>query len=181
MQTQLHDKVDPFYKHAHVGILKPSASYCWAAFGPAPWERCKQFAHQTIALSSNGLRIFVNIETKPATDRLKAAVSRPEFLKALKKLHKTATFELVLEKSVRDFPRPGSTTPKMRLHSSLLNDDDAWKVFAKTVVETPLPYFCLDRPAVTPPELICLTEGAAIKLVVESCKLNHAVVKMVND
>jgi hypothetical protein len=121
VQTELR-KIDKFYELPHVGALPRSQSYCWVAFGPDPFEECKRFAHQTVAIGANGLRMFVNVDTKPANDRLKAAIFRPEFLTALKKLHNRAPFELVLQKSVREFPRPGTTTPKMRLHSSLLDD-----------------------------------------------------------
>ena len=179
MQTELR-KVDSFYENSYVGRPSRSQSYCWAAFGPDPFKECKKHAHQSIAIGTNGLRMFVNIDTKPANDRLKAAVFRPELLKELRQLHKSAPFELVLEKSVRDFPHPGTTEPRIRLHSSLLTDDSAWNVFAKTVKSTRFPYFCLDRPAVPPRELIDLTEREAIKRVVDSFKLNHDVVKIVN-
>ena len=83
VRTALRD-VDSFYQIRHVGRLLRSDAYCWTAFGPRPFiPKCRGHAHQSIALSHNGLRMFVNIETKPATNRLKAAVSRPELLDAL--------------------------------------------------------------------------------------------------
>jgi len=185
VQTQLHDKVDSFYEHPHVGVLKPSDSYCWAAFGPAPWEKCKKFAHQTIEVSPNGLRMFVNVETKPATHRLKAVVehSRDELLAALQKLHATEPFELVLKDVVVVGPMRSKETPKMRLHSSTLTDEAggvAWTAFAETVQRLHLLYFCIDRPVVEPRELIKLPECDAIQLVVRSFQRNHAVVKLLN-
>jgi hypothetical protein len=183
VQTALH-KIDPqFYQKSHVGMLKRSESYSWAAFGPNPFKECWKRAHQTIAIGPNGLRMFVNIEGKPAAKLLKAAVKedcRDKFLRALKKLHASEPFDLVLEEVFLVGPRRLTGTPKMRLHSSMLADDAAWKVFADTVQSLHLLYFCLDRPAVPPPTLIDLTESAAIKLVVDSFKLNHAVVKLVN-
>ena len=124
--------------------------------------------------------MFVNIDTKPANDRLKAAIFRPELLKRLRKLHKSEPFELVLEKSKREFPLPGTSEPRMRLHSSLLTDDAAWNVFARIVHETPWPYFCLNRPAEPPAKVIDKKKRGAIKLVVNSFELNHEILEIVN-
>jgi hypothetical protein len=182
VQTELH-KVDPFYEHCHVGRLERSDSYLWAAFGPGPpFKKCEKRAHQTISVSPNGLRMFVNVETKPATNRLKALVehSRDKFLAALRKLHAIEPFELVLDKVVVVGPMRSKRTPRMRLHSSMLADEAAWKVFADTVRSLPLLYFCIDRAAVEPRELIDLSDCDAVQLVVKCFRRNHDVVKLLN-
>jgi hypothetical protein len=167
-------------------MLKSSDTNCWAAFGPKPFKECKLYAHQTISVSPNGLRMFVNVETQPATKRLKAAVTQSKrdfFLAKLRRLHATEPFELVLKEVTVTGPRRSKETPKIRLHSSMLTDeagDGAWTAFAETVQRLHLLYFCLDRPVVPPPELMKLTEDKAVQLVVKTFKRNHAVVKLLN-
>jgi hypothetical protein len=185
VQTQLHE-FDPFYEDCHVGNLERSASNCWAAFGPGPpFKKCEKHAHQTISVSANGLRMFVNVETRPATNRLKAVIkhSRDEFRAALQKLHGLEPFELALKEVVVVGPRRSKETPKMRLHSSMLADeagDGVWKAFAETVLRLHLLYFCIDRPAVEPRILTKLSERDAVQLVVKTFQRNHAVVKLLN-
>lgn len=185
VQARLH-KFDPFYESYHVGVLKRSESHCWTAFGPAPWEECHKRTHQTISVSPNGLRMFVNTEGKPATKGLKAVLkdSRDEFLAALRELHAFEPFELVLNEVFVVGPMRLKETPKMRLHSSMLTGEaggDAWKVFADTVQRLHLLYFCIDRPDVAPPKLIELSECGAVELVVKTFQRNHAVVKLLNS
>jgi len=114
----------------------------------------RKFAHQSISISANGLRMFVNIETRPATNRLKAVLkhSRDEFRAALHKLHAVEPFELVLNEVFVIRPYVLGSTPKMRLHSSMLADKTgAWTAFAETVQSLRLLYSCIDRPHVAPP------------------------------
>jgi hypothetical protein len=184
VQTRLQE-LDPFYHNAHPGNLPLAKSHCWAAFGPDPFKKCETFAHQTISISANGLRMFVNIETTPATNRLKKATrkdSREDFRKALQTLHAFEPFELVLSEVFVVRPRVLGETPKMRLHSSMLADETgAWTAFAETVQSLHLLYCCIDRPPVPPPKLIELSVDGAIELVVETFQHNHAVVKLLND
>jgi len=185
VQTGLY-KVEPFYEDCHVGNLKRSDSHCWAAFGPGPpFKRCEERAHQSISLSAAGLRMFVNVETKPATKRLKGVVEhcRDEFRKALRELHAVEPFQLVLDEVFVLGPMRSKATPKMRLHSSLLADEaggDAWNAFADTVQRLPKLYFCIDRPVVPPLKLIGLSGFDAVQLVVKTFQRNHAVVKVLN-
>jgi hypothetical protein len=188
VRSQLH-KVDPFYKVYDRGNLKPTSSHCWVAFGPAnPGYR--KLTHQTISLGSNGLKVFVNTELKPAANRLKAVLKHSQSMEALRAalhvLHASEPFELVLEERILERPRVLKETLKMRLHSSLLADeavgDVAWKAFVETVHRLPLPYMHIDR-RVPPKELLELSEGdasAAVQHVVAILKTNHAIVKLLN-
>jgi len=59
--------------------------------------------HQTMSISSNGLRVFVNTELEPATDRLKRLLSRSdsELRRALQALHNVAPFDLILKERIQ--------------------------------------------------------------------------------
>jgi len=63
-----------FYESYDIDALRFSDSHCWAAFGPANGEY-RRVAHQTTSISSDGLRVFVNVELKAATDRFKAVLN----------------------------------------------------------------------------------------------------------
>jgi hypothetical protein len=111
-------------------------------------------AHQSIAVAADGLKMFVNIETRLATNRLNAAMkegsTRDKFLKVLQNLHAVEPFQLVLDEVFWVGPHRATSTAKMRLDSSMLMTDEAgdgaWTAFADTVVRLKFLYFCLDRP-----------------------------------
>lgn len=185
VQSQLH-KLDTFYEDRHVGNLNRSASHCWVAFGTANGKFGK-VTHQSLSLGANGLRVFVNTELKPATKRLKDVLkhSMGELRAAMQELHAFRPFELVLEEKVQIRPRIFKETLKMRLHSSLLADEDAgggaWLVFSDTVRRLPLPYVHIDR--FLPAKDLVLPEydaDKAVNTVFEILKHNHSVVKLLN-
>jgi hypothetical protein len=67
-------KVDPFYERAYVtGRIVP-ATPAWIAFGPA--RDYKNLAHQTFTVGVDGVALFINVELKPAIDRLREAITR---------------------------------------------------------------------------------------------------------
>jgi hypothetical protein len=66
---------EPFYDSFDIGSLKRDQSECWVAFGPSDYTGVTR---QTISPGSNGFRIFVNTETKPAIDRLRSVLKRSE-------------------------------------------------------------------------------------------------------
>ncbi len=186
VQKQLCKSI-PFYSSYDVGTLKQSNSYCWVAFGPAD-GKYRKLSHQTISISSDGLRVFINSELKSATDRIKAVLSQSAHaLRAvLQDLHAYQPFELVLQERKQVQASLYENTPKMRLHSSLLADESvggmAWMAFAETVQRIPLPYLCLTR-RIPPRELLDLPAddaSAAVRIVVEMFEQNHAVVELLN-
>ena len=60
----------PFYQDYDMGNLSLKHDYCWVAFGPEQ-KKYREWAHQTISLNAQGIEVFVNIETKPAIDKLR--------------------------------------------------------------------------------------------------------------
>ena len=74
VRSQLNT-ISPFYQDFDIGNLPSKADNCWVAFGPRN-NKYRKWAHQTISINSQGVDIFVNIETKPATDRLKEKINK---------------------------------------------------------------------------------------------------------
>ena len=178
----------PFYEATDIGKLKLTDAYCWAAFGPRG-NTYRKVTHQTISLASDGLRLFVNSETKAATDQLKSVLkqSNAVFLTTLQHLHAFEPFELVLEERTQRQASIYNYTPKMRLHSSLLNDDEiagdvAWAAFTKTVERLHLPYLRIERlvPAHKLIELSKCDPPQVVQHIVEMLLSNHAVVRLLN-
>lgn len=65
-------QIDPFYEEVDLGKLQRKQSFAWAAFGPK--RGLRERAHLTVSLNSKGMLIKVNIENKPAIERLRRAL-----------------------------------------------------------------------------------------------------------
>jgi hypothetical protein len=78
--------------------------------------------HQTISLGSDGLRVFVNTELKPATEQLKRVLSRSgsELRTALQALHEVGPFDLILKERIHHQAMLYNYSERVRLHSSML-------------------------------------------------------------
>lgn len=74
IQPELY-KLDSFYDGYDLGRLELKHPYSWIGFGPEN-RAYRQWAHQTVAVSSNGIEVFINIELKSATDRLKQKIKQ---------------------------------------------------------------------------------------------------------
>jgi len=142
-----------------------------------------------MSLAADGLRVFVNAELKPATDRLKSVVrnSGQALRAAFRDLHRFKPFDLVLEERVQRQARLFDYTPKMRLHSSMLagqaTSEVAWNVFAQTVELLPLPYLRIERlvPASTLGEPSKSDPPEVVQGIVKMLQSNHVVVKLLNE
>jgi hypothetical protein len=170
---------EPFYRSPDVGNLPLASSHCWVAFGPPDY---KGVTHQTISLASEGLRIFVNTETRPAIDRLRVALKRSEseIREALQALHESAEFNLILMERTQLRARLYDYTEKMRLHSSMLLQDagdEPWRAFIQTVARLRLPNLVIER--LLPPKK--LIESDPVEQVVDILRRNHPVVRLLNE
>ena len=170
---------EPFYDRLDVGRLRLDSTDCWVAFGPREY---RGVTHQTISLASDGLRVFVNTETKPAIDRLRSVLNRSEseVRRALQALHDVEPFELVVkERTVRQVMLY-DYTEKMRLHSSMLLQDagdTAWQALVQTVVRLPRPNLVIER--LLPPEKLIGPES--VQQVVSILRRNHTIVSLLNE
>jgi hypothetical protein len=95
-------KSTPFYQYVDLGRIKLSDTYCWAAFGNSK-EAYRNLAHQTIAADSQGLSIFVNVELKPAVEKLRDKIrnNHLEWRKIMSELHMHSAFSLKVEERVQ--------------------------------------------------------------------------------
>lgn len=179
-------KVAPFYEYHEIGTLKRTDPYCWFAFGPRTY---RNVTHQSTSLEANGLKVFVNAELKPATDRLKNVLYRSgEVLRnALQNLHSSGPFELVVLERKQRQASLYEYTPKLRIHSSMLAEvntrEVAWSAFCQTIQQLPLLQFSIERfvPPAKLLELSAYDPPRAVEYVVEILKRNHAVVSLLNE
>lgn len=187
VKSLLHE-FDKFYEDYDLGNLKRTDLSCWVAFGPRD-GKYRKTTHQTMSLGSDGLRVFVNIELKEATNRLKKVLeqSNATFRLALQQLNAFKPFEIVLQERVQHQASLYDYTPKMQLHSSLLDEatgDAAWTAFTQTIDRLPLPYLRLER-LIPGQKLIELSNSGdpdqVVRHVFEILRHNHAVVKLLNE
>lgn len=170
---------EPFYDSFDVGNLTRDQSDCWVAFGPREY---KKVTHQTMSLAADGLRIFVNTETKAAIDRLRSVLSRSEseLRRALQALHHVEPFELVLKERTQRQAMLYDYASRMRLHSSMLLQDagdTAWQAFVQTVNRLRLPNLVIER--LLPPERLIRSEP--VLDVVDILRRNHTIVSLLNE
>lgn len=71
--AQIRDLV--FYEGYDDGVIHQGDRYYWVAFGPKD-NKYRKWAHQTVALDAYGIEVFVNLELKAVTDRLKERIRR---------------------------------------------------------------------------------------------------------
>jgi len=169
---------EPFYGSFDVGNLPLAKSECWVAFGPPEY---KGVTHQTISLAADGLRIFVNTETKPAIDHLRDVLKRrePEARRALQTLHESSEFELILKECIQRGVRATDYAERVRLHSSLLLPEagsTAWLVFVEAVATMRRPNLVIER--LLPPKQLIGPEP--VQRVVDILRRNHAIVSLLN-
>jgi hypothetical protein len=67
---------DDWSWNKHLGNLGQNDDHCWVAFFDAGKQKWRHWAHQTISVSCSGLTVYVNVELKPAIDRLRSRVSQ---------------------------------------------------------------------------------------------------------
>jgi hypothetical protein len=104
----------------------------------------------------------------------------------LQHLHAFEPFDLVLEERTQRQASIYDYTPKMRLHSSLLDETAgqvAWEAFSQTVERLPLPYLRIERlvPAQKLIELSRCDPPKVVQYIVEMLLRNHAVVRLLNE
>jgi hypothetical protein len=179
----------PFYEDYDIGPLKSADSYCWCALGPRD-KSYRDVTHQTMAISANGLSLFVNAELKTATDRVKRVLHQAgnALRDALLNLHNPdEPFEVVLQERRQRQASLYDYTPKLRIHSSMLANPNtrqiAWDAFSQTVQQLPLFQLMIER-LVPPSRLLALSTSdppGAVQHIVEILKRNHAVVSLLNE
>jgi len=182
--------VSDFYEGVDVGNLKRTDSHCWAAFGPAtPKGSYRQMAHQTLAISTHGIEVFINIELKRSTDKLKklALCDRRTFDKQIRKLAKSGPFVIRVIERIPKRPRVFASRPVADLESDYLIDErtsrDGLDYLANLLEQIPLPYVSFRR-LIPRQDVLTYSRkdkgGALVKAVVTIMKSFHPFVEYVN-
>lgn len=138
----------PFYQYVDLGRIKLSDTYCWAAFGKSK-ETYRNLAHQTISADSQGLNIFVNVELKPAVEKLRDKIrnSHSEWRKIVSELHWHSAFSLKVEERVQKQAQNYDYRSICVVESTYLSDPrlaDVSYTYVESLLEKiPLPYLTL--------------------------------------
>ncbi len=90
-----------FYEDYDVGNLSRNHEQCWVAFGPSQ-NAYRQLAHQTISVDAHGIEVFVNVELKPAIERLRKRIQKDKqaFEDCILDLHVKGPLTIQLEERV---------------------------------------------------------------------------------
>jgi hypothetical protein len=138
-------KTIPFYQYVDLGRIKLSDTYCWAAFGNSKGTY-RNLAHQTIAADSQGLNVFVNVELKPAVEKLRNKIrnSHLEWRKIVSELHRHSAFNLKVEERVQKQAQNYDYRSICVVESACLSDPrlaDVSYTYVESLLEKiPLPY-----------------------------------------
>jgi hypothetical protein len=142
----------PFYQYVDLGRLSLSDIYCWAAFGPKETRDHKAYrnlAHQTISADSQGLNIFVNVERKPAVEKLRDKIrkSQSEWRKIVSQLHEHSAFSLKIEERIQKQAQNYDYRPICVVESAYLSDprlaDVSFTYLESLLEQIRLPYVTL--------------------------------------
>lgn len=170
-----------FYQDYDVGRLLLKDDHCWAAFGPKD-KKYRRLAHQTVSLHECGLDVFVNVELKPAVDRLKKKIvqDKQAFREAISRLPGLFSVQVEERKLIRgslyDYALIDS------LESDKL-DEHGFDRVEEPLKQLPLPYLtvrrCIDRDQAL--ELSHTDGRPLIEEVVGIMKVFHPLVEFINE
>lgn len=156
IRRELHSRIS-FYEAFDIGNLKASDTCCWAAFGPKDRQESKdqgayrRMAHQTIVADSQGLQVFVNVECRPAIEKLRERIRtcRSEWRRLVSGLHSQRAFTLKVEERVKKQVQEYLTKPLCTVESACLSHlslADSSFAYVETLLQPEkvhLPYFTL--------------------------------------
>ena len=140
---------DSFYEDCDKGVLRLQDEECWVGFGPANREY-RNLAHQTITLGAYSLEVFVNVELKPAIERLRRKIrtDRAAFRKIVAGLE---PFTLQLEERIPSQPRRFDYKRIASIDSYCLKRPNSelgrqgFSYVEETLEKIPLPYLSVRR------------------------------------
>ncbi len=170
-----------FYQNYDVGRLLLKDDHCWAAFGPKD-KKYRRLAHQTVSLYDYGLDVFVNVELKPAADRLRKKVvqDKQAFREPISKLPGLFSVQVGERKLIR------GSLYEYTLIDSLESDkldEHGFDRVEKLLRKLPLPYLTVRRRIDRDQALeLSYTDGRPlIEEVVGILKVFHPLVEFINE
>ena len=133
-----------FYQSFDIGVLSKKKNYSWVAFGPKD-KKYRKVTHLSIKFNSQGIEIFINIETKPATDQLKNVIlcKSNEFVQAIKKLCINDKLTFIVEKREQKQVSDYDFIKLFQVESFAFLDtdfsDSTYEFFVNSIINTRLP------------------------------------------
>lgn len=178
----------PFYQYVDLGRIKLSDTSCWAAFGNSK-EKYRNLAHQTITADSQGLNIFVNVELKPAVEKLRYKIknNHSEWRRIVSRLHTQFAYSLKIQERVQMQAQKYDYRPVCVVESAYLDDpksaDLSFNFLESLIGKIPLPYITLGTQ-VDRQEVIKVSERNQGKAVIQKTMslmaALHPVVEFIN-
>jgi hypothetical protein len=194
---------DAFYREYHLGKLRLNDDYYddhyWVAFfGPENGGREDQkfsnWAHQTVSIYDYGLEVFVNVELKPAIEKLRKKVrnERQKFIEVVTALPEPFTFRVAerIKRYTRFYDdyeiaslRAGVyEAPHSRPYGLKDPESEGFDYFETLLKQIHLPYLSV-RKRIDRKKALELSEGngdALVNEVVRIMKAFHPLVEFIN-
>ena len=179
---------DSFYEDYDPGTLRLKDDHCWAAFGPGDKEY-RQWAHQIVSLYAYALDVFVNVELKPAVDRLRKKMRQDKkaFREVIAKLPAPFSVHVAERKKKRALLYDDHSIAS--LEADYLKHPELGQHgfdYIETLLErVPLPYLTVRRRIDRDPTLIKLSQKdqgrALVDEVVRIMQAFHPLVEFINE
>lgn len=137
-----------FYQSYDVGTLRLKDKYCWVAFGPGD-KKYRQWAHQTVSLNAYALDVFVNVELKPAIDRLRQRINQDKraFRRVIAELPSPFSVQVIERKkrqaSIYDYHNIANLQAEYLKHPEL--GEHGFDYIETLLERVPLPYLTVTR------------------------------------
>ncbi|MCE5251230.1 hypothetical protein LLG96_13520 [bacterium] len=188
LQPELY-KLDHFYDGYDLGRLELKHNHSWIAFGPKDQEY-KQRAHLSIAIHLAGLEVFLNVELKSATDKLKEKVcnNKDEFRKLLSDLQLDDPLWIQIEERkkiqamVYDYRLISKIEVSSLRHSEI--GSSSYEYLETLIDRLQYPYFSI-RKLIDREEVCKLSRKdqgiSLVNEVVRICEKFHSIVKFINS
>lgn len=187
LQPRLYE-LDPFYDGYDLGRLELKHPYCWVGFGPKG-RGYRNWAHQTVAIRATGLEVFVNVELKSATDKLKQKVKlqKEKFREYLSNLRLDEPLWVQIEERKQKQAMVYDYNRIAKIEVSSLERDEIGACgfeYLETLIDRlPYPYFSI-RKLIDREKVCSLSHDdqgiSFLNEVVRICKEFHPIVKFIN-
>ncbi len=178
-RLKLRNQID--YVDYHLGNLSLKDSSCWVAFSDSG-ENFGNRAHQTISVCARGLDIFVNVELKPAADRLKRKIrdDNEGFRNAINNLPKP--FTVCIEEREYERPRYFRYRRVVEIESGRLKESSEFEFIERRLNEIKFPNFMVVRHIPKEDALELSKQGgdALIDRTTNIMETLHPLVKFIN-
>jgi hypothetical protein len=181
-------QIDSFYQDCEVGTLHLKNNHAWVAFGPSS-PKYRNYAHQTIAINAQGIDVFVNVELKSASDRLKDRIHQDgqSFRKLLSELESDPSLCIQIEERIQRQASLHDNHPVANIQIRYINNPtvgaEGFDYLQKIIEKIHLPSMAIKRH-IPRKQVLALSQKdqglSLIKEVVSIMKGFHPLVSYIN-